>query len=287
MLLWTPSEFGRLDERCCARPDDQQCWGGRFSHRRCCAEPRVLPRRCAHVPGPNPETDLESQCASLDELGQWFAVTPPPPRVGGADKHSHRHDFYRQYETILARFGDAAHLLEVGVAWGNSLAVWSLWFPRGSVLGVDLQLRDFRTNWGALLALGANSSGNARVTIGDAAAPGFGARVAERTGRRFDIVVDDSSHTVKDQIHLFEALFSEVVAPGGLYIVEDAWGGDALIPYFAAIAREQVWLPGVGTNGNDGARAKQQRIGSTNWKSYVVGVSFFRHLIIIEKVRSG
>lgn len=288
MLLWTPSPFGRIDERCCANPDDRQCWGAAFSHQRCCSEPRVLPRRCSGQHNAAARgADLESPCASLDELGQWFAVTPPPPRVGGADKHSHRHDFYNRYETLLARFGESAHLLEIGVAWGNSLAVWSTWFPKGFVLGVDLQLRDLRSNWDALLALGANSSGNAFTTTGDATTPRILSRAIARSGRPFDIVVDDSSHTVKDQIRLFEALFAAAVAPGGVYIVEDAWGGGALTAYFAELAREHIWLPGIGTSGNDGARAKQQRIASVDWRSHMVGVSFFRHLIVIEKLQPG
>merc|ERR1712159_136137 len=40
----------------------------------------------------------------------------------------------------------------------------------------------------------------------------------------FDVIRDDASHIHTDMIATFQSLFTTLLRPGGVYIVEDLWG---------------------------------------------------------------
>lgn len=280
----TGTRYKRIDERCCACPEDPICWFPPLSHTKCCLVPQVLPLRCNDHSRSAGRPELDSPCASLDELGQWFAVSPPWFHIHGADKHSHFHDFYHRYERVFKRFGHRAKLLEIGVKSGNSLAVWGAWFPRGWMLGADIELETFYGHWEALRALGANTSGNIHVVQGDVRSEEFVSIIHRASFRRnFHVVIDDCNHSADSQILLFEKLFPTFVAPGGLYVIEDAWDIGDLAVYFNKFSEQYITMPWIGTNGDDGLRAQRQKYASWDWKYKVVGVSFYRHMVVVEK----
>eukprot|EP00747_Dinoflagellata_sp_TGD_P179609 gnl/TRDRNA2_/TRDRNA2_30668_c0_seq1.p1 gnl/TRDRNA2_/TRDRNA2_30668_c0~~gnl/TRDRNA2_/TRDRNA2_30668_c0_seq1.p1 ORF type:complete len:388 (+),score=59.20 gnl/TRDRNA2_/TRDRNA2_30668_c0_seq1:48-1211(+) len=298
----------RMDEWCCRRPaTDLACWDPPFSKKACCEIRPVVPRRCsrddpqghksisAHQSSkrtvaskiPTAAEDLESPCASLDEIGQWFAVSP---RGGGADKHLYFHDFYRYYQSRFERLGDSAHVLEVGVLAGNSLAVWGTWFPNGTVIGVDLDTAPVKAHWPVLAALGANASGNIHFAQTDLSVPGnlSWLMTERRDGEQFDLVIDDAAplkqpHAWQLQITLFETLFPTAVKPGGLYIVEDAVHAEQLVAYFGALAQRHIWLDWVAAVYNDGPLVERGRRESEDWRDQVAAVEFRRNIIVVEK----
>lgn len=128
------------------------------------------------------------------------------------DKNSRFHNYSRQYDSLVAGYRDKEiRFLELGVFHGESLKAWRDAFPRAvSIVGIDVnagctQYEDAeRSIW---------------VAIGDASDTAFVQQVHTRFGP-FDVIVDDASHTNKDVITSFEALFP-LLNDGGLYIVED------------------------------------------------------------------
>lgn len=126
----------------------------------------------------------------------------------GTDKSSVHNDFLRFYAPFLERRrSEAVRVLEIGVLGGGSVRTWADYFPRGEIIGADIDP-------------GAKqyASGRICIEIADQSDPNDRARLAALGP--FDVVIDDGSHVWAHQIATFKTLIGSV-QPGGLYIVED------------------------------------------------------------------
>jgi hypothetical protein len=113
--------------------------------------------------------------ASLTDMADFF----------GSDKGSIKHNYTAVYEQHLAKLkSEPVNLLEIGVACGASLKMWSRYFPYGRITGVDI-----RPECAALC----KGYPNIEIKIADA--------TKERMFGDWDVIIDDGS--------------------GGLYFVED------------------------------------------------------------------
>lgn len=121
------------------------------------------------------------------------------------------------YDTILT---PPARVLELGVKAGGSLLVWAERWPDAEVYGIDITMALVRPE----------VSTHPRVSLmtrdatlcPDDAAPAL---------PLFDLIVDDASHELVDQIKVLENYFP-FLAAGGTYVVEDILtdeGADAVI----------------------------------------------------------
>lgn len=216
-----------------------RCWIGDYTFQTCCSVPQP-PHRChgdqAHVLLVDPASstvvgaalqELPSvrephgsrgtwdSCASLDEFAVFFS----DPIIGGADRHKEMHDYLQFYEQRLQNLGMSASLLEIGVNGGHSLAMWSLWFPLGMVIGVDIQTAQFSLDNFRLSQAGANISGNVKVLQFDSTSPRLLRHLPK--GTAFDVIIDDGSHAGEDQVATFQLLFLSKLKPGGWYMIED------------------------------------------------------------------
>jgi hypothetical protein len=94
-------------------------------------------------------------------------------------------------------------LMEIGVACGSSLKMWSKYFNDARILGVDI-----RPDCASLCKLYPNIA----ITIQNATqAPVQGS---------FDIIIDDGSHVSADIVDTFRHNWPNL-KPGGLFVVED------------------------------------------------------------------
>lgn len=130
----------------------------------------------------------------------------------GTDKGDAAHTFAGRtyldvYEFYLnARRSNVWSVLEIGVLGGGSLRMWRDYFPQAQVYGLDIN------------PAAAFTEDRIFVTIGSQADPAALARI--NPGGTFDLVIDDGSHLVDDQLVTFRELWPRV-APGGLYVLED------------------------------------------------------------------
>jgi hypothetical protein len=125
------------------------------------------------------------------------------------DKASNVHDFLRLYHRRLAHLRDSTFVMfEIGVYQGGSVKTWSEYFPRATIVGVDVN-NDCRQN----------QQGNIQIRIGDASNPQFLFDVMKEFGRPL-VVLDDGSHRWDHQIQSLGILFPNLI-PSGIYIVED------------------------------------------------------------------
>lgn len=113
------------------------------------------------------------------------------------------HSYIPFYEELFAEHRQVrARVLELGVFNGHSLELWAGYFTDGQVWGVDLSPVQVVPQVGML--------------VGDCTDPG----VVGRLPGGWDVVIDDASHRVQDQIGSF-LLLAPKLAPGGLYVIED------------------------------------------------------------------
>ena len=127
------------------------------------------------------------------------------------DKSSLHQDYLIAYDNILSQYrAEAFRLIEIGVFNGGSLRTWANYFPRASIVGIDI-------NPGCK----AHEAERIEVLIGSQDDPGFLREVLAGGDDPF-LIVDDGSHRADHILFAFEALFP-ALRPGGIYIVEDAY----------------------------------------------------------------
>ena len=124
------------------------------------------------------------------------------------------HYYLETYDPILAPWLDKEiKLLEIGVRKGGSLKLWCDYFPRATIVGIDLTLPEQFV-----------SGERIQIFEGNQADRAFLSEVANRTAPEgFDIIIDDASHIGELTKTTFWHLFDHHLKPGGLYAIED-WG---------------------------------------------------------------
>jgi hypothetical protein len=134
------------------------------------------------------------------------------------DKWQHYFDIYDRH---FSRFrGTDVHVVEFGVYKGGSLQMWRDYFgPSSKIYGVDIN-----PHCKTLEEEGV------KIFIGDQEDRGFLSYLKSEIPR-IDILIDDGGHSMKQQIHTFEALF-DAIDSHGVYLCEDthtsyleAWQG--------------------------------------------------------------
>lgn len=129
----------------------------------------------------------------------------------GTDKGSRFHRYTPFYSLLFTELDfKPATVLELGALDGASLAMWARYWPEARVIGVDHLPENAR---------GLAEANGAHVWDGDLSSPGT-LRGLAKSGP-WDLIIDDASHKIVDQENAFYYLW-ESLAPGGLYILEDA-----------------------------------------------------------------
>lgn len=120
------------------------------------------------------------------------------------------HSYIEVYEKYVSRFKQEANVLELGVGYGESLRMWEDYFNSGYVVGVQLpnpnqKFKDIVKQY------------ELNIIYSDATASSLYDILSDL---KFDIVIDDASHKINDQLISFRNLH-KLVSKGGLYIIED------------------------------------------------------------------
>src|SRR5947207_5932699 len=134
--------------------------------------------------------------------------------LAGYDTDKIQHNYLEVYDPILSRLTEKdVKLLEIGIHRGGSLELWRDYFPRGIIVGIDLELPES-------FILGERI----QLFKGSQADTQFLSQVATSTAPEgFDIIIDDASHNGELTKTTFWHLFHHHLKPGGLYAIED-WG---------------------------------------------------------------
>jgi hypothetical protein len=165
------------------------------------------------------------QLPTLDEIGLRYMATSQfqggKEKYQGGDKTSAGQGFTASYEELIAPFRRArgVQLLEIGVFYGKSLALWcDALSSDATVHGVDINLARWRVHSEELRALGAFRHANVQVYEQDTSSDAFAAFAASLPP--LDVIIEDGNHTADSQWRLLCTLFARV-RPGGVYVIED------------------------------------------------------------------
>lgn len=103
-------------------------------------------------------------------------------------------------------------VLEIGVEYGHSVAMWQEYFINSKIYGIDIKSSNIKFDLDNFI-------------LGDAT----DAEVIKKNFARnkFDYIVDDGSHAISDQIASFDILFPKMKR-GGKYFIEDVNGDKAI-----------------------------------------------------------
>lgn len=111
--------------------------------------------------------------------------------------------YYHQYEymyaNIFANFIPDS-ILEIGVKEGNSILAWQQLFPKANITGMDITKKNLVTKLPFKYLIGSSTTFDVS-TLGN-----------------FDVIIDDGSHRVEDQIETFKNFKDKF---NYYYIVED------------------------------------------------------------------
>ena len=126
----------------------------------------------------------------------------------GTDKSSKCHNYTAVYENMFACMRDEPlKILEIGIATGASLRMWLEYFPNAEIHGIDITFE----NW-----LDMMDNDRLHMYTGNQTDKDF----LDSIGIDFDIVIDDGSHRVEDQIFTFKHLWPNTKM---VYVIEDVY----------------------------------------------------------------
>lgn len=130
------------------------------------------------------------------------------------------HSYLDVYENYFTTKRDNVKLLEIGMATGGSMHLWTHYFEKYHLEGVDIGaswrdlhnrgLMDFQT------ALNNNRDVHTHFNINSRSA----AQASVVPNQFYDFVIDDGDHSLEAQCETFDAYYNKTAA-GGVYFIED------------------------------------------------------------------
>jgi SAM-dependent methyltransferase len=134
---------------------------------------------------------------------------------GHGDKGT-AHTYIDEYEKLLGQYRENSTVLEIGICQGESLKMWEEYFINSNVYGIDitdLYIKDLI------------KENKYNIIIGNACSEEILIQLNDLT---FDVIIDDGSHLINDQINSFNILKNKM-KPNGIYIIEDVNNLDSTI----------------------------------------------------------
>ena len=151
--------------------------------------------------------------SSLDKLFTFYNTDKANIVDNGTKKG---HGFAKFYEKKLNQFKDKEkiNILEIGSFSGASAAAFSKYFPNSQIYCLDINLLNFKFYSKKIHVFGMNSSDN-KMMIKFLNKINFFEKI-----NFFDIIIDDGSHILSDQLKALN-FFYKYVKKAGFYIIED------------------------------------------------------------------
>jgi hypothetical protein len=134
---------------------------------------------------------------------------------GHGDKGT-AHTYIDEYEKLLGQYRENSTVLEIGICQGESLKMWEEYFINSNVYGIDITdqyIKDLIVE------------NKYNIIIGDACSENI---LKYLNDLIFDVIIDDGSHLINDQINSFNILKNKM-KPNGIYIIEDVNNLDSTI----------------------------------------------------------
>jgi SAM-dependent methyltransferase len=137
---------------------------------------------------------------------------------GHGDKGT-AHTYIDEYEKLLDGYRENSTVLEIGICEGESLKMWNEYFINSKVYGIDITDRYIKD----LI-----KENKYNIIIGNACSEEI---IEQLNHLTFDVIIDDGSHLINDQINSFNIL-KDRMKSNGIYIIEDVNDLDTTIDIY-------------------------------------------------------
>lgn len=154
-------------------------------------------------------------------LKEFYYQMEDIPNIGLSDKGdrhpSHKHFYIDVYDAMFSDWKDKPiRLMELGIASGASLLMWSKYFTRGTITGLDI-VSPVREDYLSKLP-------NVTMAIGDAYQKDNSNYILQNLPQQ-DVFIEDGAHDIDNQITALKQ-YHKLVRSGGYYICEDMFIGN-------------------------------------------------------------
>jgi len=156
--------------------------------------------------------------ASDKKLKSWYEVA----KKTSTDKVT-KHSYDVAYQKYLPRFFErgSVKMLEIGLGCnmeygpGESLKVWVEYFKD---IKLELHFMEYNRKCAELWQ---PKFPNIKFHIGDQANESDLQKLIDESGGKFDLIIDDGGHSMKQQIVTMNYLIPLAMKPGGIFVMED------------------------------------------------------------------
>ncbi len=168
--------------------------------------------------------DTTHTYTDLCEIGK-LAKTDKTP-YGDKSLPLHRHPYTGVYSVLFAPLKNKEiDFVEIGVAGGASVVLWWNYFTKANLSFFDRD-QNFLDNVKKMEF----PSRSPYLDLMDVSIDGSVKQALEKTGKQFDVIIDDSSHIYEHQIRIVKEAFP-FVKSGGYLIVEDIYRSTSELDY--------------------------------------------------------
>ena len=130
-----------------------------------------------------------------------------------------KHNYTEFYGPLFNRIrNDKLKIVEIGVRWGGSILMWLDYFPNAEIYCFEINLKQLKVEL--------PKTDRLKVFEGNAYDENFVKKKLEN--EKFDIIFDDGSHNVNDQIKFFN-IYKNYIKKNGYMLCEDFPSRDNLI----------------------------------------------------------
>ena len=150
----------------------------------------------------------------LTEIANRYALDKGTTIPNDGKHHGPRLNFTLVYEKWMDSIrNDVKKIVEIGVENGNSLKMWSEYFPKAKIYGIDINDKSIY-NTDRITCYQCDQSDSNKLL-----------KTMDLIGNDVDVIIDDGSHVVSHQQTTLAQLFP-YVKRGGMFWVEDLHTSD-------------------------------------------------------------
>jgi len=157
-----------------------------------------------------------SQSSELCEIGAKYDTDKSSQRKN-INNNRHCHPYTLFYHSLFQKKRhQPIHLAEIGILHGESLQMWGEYFTHFNtkIIGMDYDegfLRQFHSS---------NTDARIQLEWTNVKDDNVIHQSFEKSGIKYDIILDDSTHEINDQIRIIKKV-TPFLKPGGILIIED------------------------------------------------------------------
>lgn len=161
--------------------------------------------------------DYKNSSSELCMMGQKYNIDKSSQRENpGPNDSNHCHPYSLLYHSLFKNNrNDNLNFCEIGIAEGRSLLLWEEYFPKAQIYGFE-RWPKWLANWTS------NYADKKRVHVDymNVLSNDEIINPMQKTGVKFDCIIDDSTHNFLDMIRIIK-LSMNFLNDGGMIIIED------------------------------------------------------------------